>query len=237
MHVDLAQTRPFGRPYVLNMQGETCASRRSDEDASAYRELSADIFKWAVRVNALFGLLLAVTDMIFSDHPEEFFLWPLLAGFLTLPFLLIAMMPIAIRRYSARPALGRERLKAMNAFTAMIVLLWAPGVAETIYRINNPAAGDGGAWGGAALLVLVLAPLIILCTRLEEGLFTRISVRLFGLNGRNEAKTGPTLAVMLVSNLLQAATARHLSRTAWSGSSARPRRSRETASTSRCHRA
>ncbi|QAU39082.1 hypothetical protein XH86_16475 [Bradyrhizobium guangdongense] len=148
MHVDLAQTRPFGRPYVLNMQGETCASRRSDEDASAYRELSADIFKWAVRVNALFGLLLAVTDMIFSDHPEEFFLWPLLAGFLTLPFLLIAMMPIAIRRYSARPALGRERLKAMNAFTAMIVLLWAPGVAKTIYRINNPAAGDGGAWGG-----------------------------------------------------------------------------------------
>jgi hypothetical protein len=86
----------------------------------------------------------------------------------------------------------------MNASTALMIVLWAPGIIEVVEKIIHPTTGDGGGWGFAVLGAYFFTPVIILCARLEESLFTSVSVRLFGKNKSDEPRTVPTIAAMFI---------------------------------------
>ena len=124
---------------------------------------------------------------------------------LSFPFLVLALWPRAYWGLFKDPDLDREKLKAMCAFTALLIVIWAPGIDEVVHSITY-RSGDGGGWGFALLFVYLFTPLIIGCTRVEERIFTSVSVWLFGQDKYMQPHTVPTIATMLVLNLLQTAT-------------------------------
>lgn len=124
----------------------------------------------------------------------------------SLPFLVLALWPLAYWGMFEDPDLDREELKAICGFTALLIVTWAPVILEIVIAIRSKrTTGDGGGGGFALLLVYLFTPLIIACTRVEERLFTSVSVRIFGQDKHSQPRTVPTVATMLVLNLLQTA--------------------------------